>query len=98
MVRAGVQIQKLEKTHAARRAQDVFQDALVSPWRGSRILRVTRRLDLELVTNGHHPLHEVIDTFPEHIRGDEPGNSRWRIGIELRSIERAVRRIATARC
>ena len=98
MVRAGVQIQELEKTHAAWRAQDVFQDALVPPRRGSRVLRVTRRLDLVLVTNGHHPLDEVIDTFPEHIRGDDTGNSRWRIGIELRSIERAVCRIATARC
>src|SRR5438067_7947848 len=98
MVRAVVQIQELEKTHAAWRAQDVFQDALVTPRRGPRVLRVTRRLDLVLVTNGHHPLDEVIDTFPEHIRGDDTGNSRWRIGIELRSIERAVRRIATARC
>src|SRR2546429_1158486 len=98
MVRAVVQIQELEKTHAAWRAQDVFQDALVPPRRGSRVLRVTCRLDLVLITNGHHPLDEVIDTVPEHIRGDDTGYGRRRIGIELRGIESAVRRVAKARC
>src|SRR4029453_4123586 len=89
MVWAVIQVQEFEQPHATWHAKNVLQDTSVASWRGTRILWVTRRLDLVLIANRHHPLNEVVDALPEHICSGDAGFRNRGIGIQVSRTELA---------